>query len=361
MGYFRPMTHQNPVFAKKLIRWYLQNKRDLPWRKSKDPYLIWLSEIILQQTRVAQGMPYYNKFVESYPTVYHLANASEAQVLKSWQGLGYYTRARNLHHTAKKIASDYNGQFPETYAELIKLKGIGDYTASAIASFCFDKPEAVVDGNVYRVLSRIFGIGTPINTSAGQNEFKALAQRLIDMNQPGKFNQALMEFGSEQCTPRNPECASCIFKLDCVAYQHSKIEILPVKLKSKPVKKRYFNYFVVLLPENKTMLQQRKEKGIWKKLYEFPLVETKKKVALDELEQVEEFQEFATNWRPDSIVLYNDKPIVHKLSHQHIFTRFWIVESAKAQKNAIAIREIQHYAVPVLIENFVTQFFGNNQ
>lgn len=361
MGYFRPMTHQNPIFAKKLIRWYLQNKRDLPWRKSKDPYLIWLSEIILQQTRVAQGLPYYMKFIESYPTVHHLASATEAQVLKSWQGLGYYTRARNLHHTAKKIATDYNGQFPETYAELIKLKGIGDYTASAIASFCFDKVEAVVDGNVYRVLSRIFGMATPINTSAGHKEFKSLAQRLIDGEQPGIFNQALMEFGSQQCTPKNPDCASCIFKMDCVANENSLIDTLPVKLKSKPVKKRFFNYLVVLLPENKTIIQQRKEKGIWKKLYEFPLVETKRNVSLNQLKKIDEFQEFAKAWRPDSIILYNEKSVVHKLSHQHIYTRFWILETTISQNEAVSIPKMQHYAVPVLIENFMTQFFGNNQ
>lgn len=355
------MTHGNSLLSKKLIRWYLQNKRDLPWRRSKDPYLIWLSEIILQQTRVAQGLPYYLKFVAAYPTIHHLADASEAQVLKSWQGLGYYTRARNLHATAKKISKEHNGRFPETYTELVKLKGIGDYTASAIASFCFDKAEAVVDGNVYRVLSRIFGISTPINTAAGQREFKKLAQQLIDEDQPGTFNQALMEFGSEQCAPRNPDCDNCIFKIDCVAYQNSRVHELPVKLKSKPIRKRYFNYLVVLSPENKTLIQQRQEKGIWKKLYEFPLVETKRKVTLNRLEQAEKFQKLVDVWRPDSVILFNEKPIVHKLSHQHIDTRFWIVETSSSLKGAISINELKNYAVPVLIENFIKQFFENIQ
>ena len=206
-------------FSNTLIQWYLQNNRELPWRKTKNPYFIWLSEIMLQQTRVAQGMSYYLKFIEVFPTVFDLAKATESTVLKMWQGLGYYSRARNLHFTANQIASELNGEFPSTYKEIIKLKGIGDYTASAISSICFNKPTAVVDGNVYRVLSRYFGIQTPINSATGIKEFKALAQTLIDTEQPGTYNQAIMDFGALHCKPQNPLCESCVFNDGCIAFQ----------------------------------------------------------------------------------------------------------------------------------------------
>ena len=225
------------IFSKTLIRWYSKNKRILPWRETKNPYYIWLSEIILQQTQVKQGLPYYESFVTSYPTVFDLANAEESDVLKLWQGLGYYSRARNLHASAKHIAYDLNGVFPDTYKDLLKLRGVGDYTASAIASICFNEATAVVDGNVYRALSRYFGIDTPINSSKGQKEFKALAQELIDIKKPADFNQAIMEFGAIQCKPKNPECSACSFRNSCVAFGNNRVSDLPVKIKSAKAKK----------------------------------------------------------------------------------------------------------------------------
>ena len=222
-------------FSKNVINWYSDNKRDLPWRHTVNPYFIWLSEIILQQTQVKQGLPYYKSFVKTFPTVYDLAKSDEQTVLKLWQGLGYYSRARNLHFTAKYIVNELGGNFPNSYSEIIKLKGIGDYTASAIASIAFGETTAVVDGNVYRVLSRFFGIETPINSTKGIKEFKALATELIDKREPATFNQAIMEFGAQQCKPKKPYCIICPLQSGCVAFQTNKISELPVKLKKLKV------------------------------------------------------------------------------------------------------------------------------
>ncbi|MGY8943774.1 MAG: A/G-specific adenine glycosylase, partial [Flavobacteriales bacterium] len=259
-------------FSNTLIYWYLQNNRELPWRKSKNPYFIWLSEIMLQQTRVAQGLAYYLKFTTSFPTVFDLAKADESTVLKMWQGLGYYSRARNLHFSAKQISKELNGVFPSTYEEIIKLKGIGDYTASAISSICFNEPTAVVDGNVYRVLSRYFGINTPTNSTLGIKEFKTLAQTLIDTSQPGTYNQALMDFGALHCKPQNPLCETCPFSDSCVAFEKKLTKELPVKEKKIKVRKRYFNFLVIKTDAHKTILTERKGKGIWQGLYQFPLI-----------------------------------------------------------------------------------------
>ena len=348
-----------PYFSKKLIVWYLQNKRDLPWRNTNNPYHIWLSEIMLQQTRVLQGLPYYLKFIEAYPKVEDLASAPEDEVLKLWQGLGYYSRARNLHATAKRVANEMEGIFPNNYKDLLKLKGVGDYTASAIASISFNQPEAVVDGNVYRVLSRFFGISTPINSTAGQKEFKQLAQELIDKEQPGTFNQAIMEFGARYCVPQNPDCENCIFNDSCVAFQQKKVAQLPVKIKSKPVKQRFFNYLVILSENERTVLQQRNGKGIWHKLYEFPLIETSKEIEVSELQKLPQFQDFSDKINIRNISLYNEEAVVHKLSHQHLNTRFWIIETLDETESSVAISEIESYAVPVLIANFVSEFFEN--
>ncbi len=348
-----------PYFSKKLIVWYLQNKRDLPWRNTNNPYHIWLSEIMLQQTRVLQGLPYYLKFIEAYPKVEDLASAPEDEVLKLWQGLGYYSRARNLHATAKMVAKEMDGIFPNNYKDLLKLKGVGDYTASAIASISFNQPEAVVDGNVYRVLSRFFGISTPINSTAGQKEFKQLAQELIDKEQPGTFNQAIMEFGARYCVPQNPDCENCIFNDSCVAFQQKKVAQLPVKIKSKPVKQRFFNYLVILSENERTVLQQRNGKGIWHKLYEFPLIETSKEIEVSELQKLPQFQDFSEKINIRNISLYNQEAVVHKLSHQHLNTRFWIIETLDETESSVAISEIESYAVPVLIANFVSEFFEN--
>nr|WP_321539525.1 A/G-specific adenine glycosylase [Flavobacterium piscinae] len=221
------------TFSNRLIQWYLENKRDLPWRNTTNPYPIWLSEIILQQTRVAQGLPYYERFIETFPTVFDLANASEEQVLKLWQGLGYYSRGRNLHKTAQIIAFELNGTFPTTYTELLKLKGIGSYTAATIASFSQKEVVPVVDGNVFRILARYFDVETDISSATAKKEFTALANELIDSKQPDVFNQALMEFGALQCVPKNPNCSICVFKDSCAALQKKKVDLLPIKLKKR--------------------------------------------------------------------------------------------------------------------------------
>tara|TARA_B110000503_G_C7125690_1_gene404486 strand:- start:388 stop:1431 length:1044 start_codon:yes stop_codon:yes gene_type:complete len=341
-------------FSNTLIYWYLQNNRELPWRKTKNPYFIWLSEIMLQQTRVAQGMAYYLKFVENFPTVFDLAKADESTVLKMWQGLGYYSRARNLHHSVKQIANEFNGEFPSTYKEIIKLKGIGDYTASAIASICFNEPTAVVDGNVYRVLSRYFGIKTAINSSAGIKEFKALAQTLIDETQPGTHNQAIMDFGALHCKPQNPLCETCPFANSCVALEKKLTKELPVKEKKIKVRNRYFNFLVVKTDANKTILSERKGKGIWQGLYQFPLIESDANIDKNELISSEEFINLFPN--ETTISLFNKKEIVHKLSHQHLYTQFWIVETATSSEAKIKWNSIKKYPVPVLIANFLETF-----
>lgn len=346
------------IFSNKLISWYLQNKRDLPWRKTKNPYHVWLSEIMLQQTRVAQGMAYYIKFTETFPTIFDLANADETTILKLWQGLGYYSRARNLHTTAKYIAFELKGKFPSTYKEIVKLKGIGDYTASAIASICFEEPTAVVDGNVYRVLSRYFGIETPINSSAGNTEFKELAQTLIDTSKPGMYNQAIMDFGAIQCKPKNPICLFCPFSESCVALQKNKIEHLPVKEKKIKIKHRFFNYLVIKTDDNKTILQERKGKGIWQGLYEFPKIESTSNINKKELISSKEFVELFP--KQTTISLFNKEEIVHKLSHQHLHTQFWIVETKSHKLATISLKSVKKYPVPVLIANFLEKFIAKS-
>ena len=328
----------------------------MPWRNTTHPYHIWLSEIILQQTRVAQGLPYYIAFTEAFPTVQDLAQATEEEVLKLWQGLGYYSRGRNLHASAKMIVEEMDGVFPNTYEEIKKLKGVGDYTASAIASICFNEPTAVVDGNVYRVLSRVYGIDTPINSTAGVKEFKALAQELIDENRPADFNQAIMEFGAIQCKPQNPYCLHCIYNDSCVALQQNKVSVLPVKLKKTKVKHKYFHYLYIKDKQEQTIIKQRTGKGIWQGLYEFPVIE--ELAALQEGEE-DRFRESVKNHSflqglvINDIDRYNDTPIVHKLSHQHLHTTFWIVTVDEITDNATPINRITELPVPVLIGNFI--------
>lgn len=345
-------------FAKNLIDWYLDNKRDLPWRSTKDPYFIWLSEIILQQTRVAQGTPYYLAFTSAFGDVKSLADAPQAKVLKLWQGLGYYSRARNLHIAAKYVANELDGIFPATYKGLLELKGVGDYTASAVGSICFDLPNAVVDGNVYRVLSRIFGISTPINTTQGVKDFKALAQQLLDTSQPGTYNQALMEFGARFCVPQNPNCEQCIFQYKCDAYKNKQVANLPVKLKKLKIKKRYFNYIVLLSQEHQTILRQRTNKGIWQQLFEFPLVETQQVVDEFELREELQFNQISALYGIDTLTIYKEKAVIHKLSHQHLYTRFWIAQTKSKLPQGLPIDKIDTYAVPVLISNFISEFEG---
>ncbi len=343
------------VFSNILRPWYLQNKRDLPWRNTHEPYQIWLCEIMLQQTRIEQGLPYFYKFTKVYPTVFDLANASVEEVLKLWQGLGYYSRARNLHTTAKYVANELDGKFPDTYKGLLKLKGVGDYTASAIASICYDEPVAVVDGNVYRVLSRVFGIETPINSSAGIKEFKNLAQELLDPEDPATFNQAIMEFGALHCKPQNPACHICPFNDKCIALKEHKVKELPVKLKKTKIKKRYFNYLVFDLENEKTILEQRKGKGIWNGLYQFPLIESEKALSEEELLTSKAFRK-KLPVEDFSVELFNEDPIVHKLSHQHLYTRFWRINSEAGIETSIPLEKIREYPVPVLIDNFLNEY-----
>ncbi|RED50434.1 A/G-specific adenine glycosylase [Seonamhaeicola aphaedonensis] len=342
-------------FSKTLINWYSINKRSLPWRQTKEPYCIWLSEIILQQTQVKQGLPYYETFLRAFPTVFQLANANESKVLKLWQGLGYYSRARNLHATAMYIVNELNGEFPKTYKELIKLKGIGDYTASAIASICFNEPTAVVDGNVYRVLSRYFGIDTPINSTKGIKEFKSLAQELIDKKKPAEFNQAIMEFGAIQCRPQNPDCEICPLNISCLALKQKRISQLPVKIKAVKAKKKYFNFLVFISEDGKTILKQRKTRGIWQNLYQFPLIETKSEMDFDNFKNHIKNHKLLENVSFE-LSLYNEKSLVHKLSHQHLYTKFWIVHVKNLKTEGTAINTIKDYAVPILIGNFIESF-----
>ncbi|WP_179343266.1 A/G-specific adenine glycosylase [Winogradskyella ursingii] len=341
--------------TQELIIWYSNNKRELPWRNTMNPYYIYLSEIILQQTQVKQGLPYYNAFVKKFPTVFDLANATEHDVLKLWQGLGYYSRARNLHTTAKHVASDLNGVFPDNYKDLIKLKGVGDYTASAIASFAFNKVEAVVDGNVYRVLSRYFGIDTPINSSKGIKEFKHLASTLIDQSNPGEYNQAIMEFGAVQCTPKNPRCSVCPLNTGCMALQKKKVDVLPVKLKKTKVTTKYYNFLVCIDSQNRIMFEKRNKKGIWQNLYQFPLVESEKSLKSTEFHQLD-LNNTPLSGLEFDYSLYNEVDVLHKLSHRNLYTKFWIVETKHLPETAIPIDSLKNYPTPILISNFIDAF-----
>lgn len=345
------------IFSKQLIYWYLQNKRNLPWRSTLNPYAIWLSEIILQQTRVDQGMSYYLKFIKKFPTVFELAAASEEQVLKFWQGLGYYSRARNLHFSAKYIVNELNGEFPTTYNELLKLKGVGDYTASAIASICFNEPTAVVDGNVYRVLSRYFGLDTAINSSAGIKEFKQLAQQLIDEENPGTHNQAIMEFGALMCKPNNPDCTICPLNNSCYALSKSSVKDLPVKEKKAKIKTRHFNYIVIQSSDHKTKIVKR-ETGIWQNLYEFPLVETSNFIDEKQLIEHEIFKELFTNMET-TVELFDKEVLVHKLTHQHIYAKFWVVTTTSSANFELSWDAVKKYPVPTLIDNFLNRYKNN--
>lgn len=259
-------------FREKLLEWYATSHRPLPWKGEKSPYLIWLSEIILQQTRVEQGLPYFERFREAYPTVQHLADAPEDEVMKLWEGLGYYSRARNMHATAKHIAYERDGHFPDTHPEILELKGVGPYTAAAIASFAFDLPHAVVDGNVFRVLSRFFGITEPTDTTPGKKRIHELAAAALDETQPGRYNQAIMDFGATQCVPRSPNCAKCSLRMDCMAFQQNMVDKLPVKSKKLAKRERFFHY-LVLTHAGDTLLRKRTKKDIWQHLYEFPMIE----------------------------------------------------------------------------------------
>lgn len=350
-----PYFYDVHPIARKLINWYGINARELPWRETRDPFRIWLSEIILQQTRVEQGRPYYERFTESFPDIASLANCKEEKVLKLWQGLGYYSRARNLHKAAKLLLEKHGGAFPSDYESIRALPGVGDYTAAAIGSFAFDLSYPVVDGNVYRFLSRIFGITTPIDSTAGKKEFLSLARELIKGAPPHDFNQAIMEFGALACIPVNPDCDACPFKLECIARNRNQVALLPVKAKRQKVRNRHFNY-VVLRDGKSFFLKQRTGKDIWTNLWEFPLIESKKKLS------EEEMLKLTRDFFPLRAVVFHPGPSTakHLLSHQTLHACFF--EFTLRKKTAlpdgwkkVSARTLNKYPLPKLIERYLAE------
>jgi A/G-specific adenine glycosylase len=341
-------------FSEGLLSWYSHNKRDLPWRNTKDPYHIWLSEIILQQTQVNQGLRYYLRFTSRFRTVSELADANEDEVLKLWQGLGYYSRARNLLFTAKVIRTDYGGNFPRNYKEILALKGIGDYTAAAIASFAFNLPHAVVDGNVYRVLSRLFGIDLPIDSGEGKKRFQELASQLLNKKDPAAHNQAIMEFGSQYCRVSNPDCNNCVFSDKCAALASARVSLLPVKAKKISIRERHFNYLLLIDEKKKIILNRRSKSDIWKGLYEFPLIESSAALNKKELMLHEEMKQFC---EPEEAIQYVSEPYKHILSHQHLHARFYVIRTKKNLKGTASVISsvsgLDNFAFPRLIEKFL--------
>lgn len=339
-----------------LLKWYDLNKRDLPWRKSRDPYKIWLSEVILQQTRVSQGWDYYMRFVETFPTVKDLAEADEDKVLKLWQGLGYYSRARNLHYAAKEIQTKYNGVFPTEYKDVLSLKGIGDYTAAAITSIAYDLPHATVDGNVYRVLSRVFGVDTPIDSTLGKKIFAELAQELLDEKNPGIHNQAVMELGALQCVPVSPDCTICPLVDMCVAYAEQTVSKLPVKQGKVKTRKRYFNYLDIRLKES-LYLSKRGGGDIWEGLYELPLLEFDEPLELEQLVNSEEFARLFDGVEIKSIA-QRMKDVKHILSHQHLSANFYQIEidtelhQTNNRLRLVSLDNLHDYAVSRLVDRY---------
>ena len=346
------------VISQQLIRWYDENNRNLPWRETIDSYKIWISEVILQQTRVAQGLNYYLRFIERFPTVDALAEASEDDVLKAWQGLGYYTRARNLHKGAKMVVQLYDSKLPQTYEEILSIRGIGEYTAAAILSIAYNKVYAVVDGNVYRVLSRLFAIDSPIDSSVGKKQFSELAQDLIDSSNPGKYNQAIMEFGALHCTPSQPLCDSCPLEHLCMAKKLNMQTEFPVKSKKVKVRNRYFHYFQIEY-NGFTYLNKRVENDIWMNMYEFPLIETAEDASLSELMQIDSFK---TLFGGANITFHSGtKQFKHILTHQHIYANFYVAEVSKMNayldSNFLKIEkdDVSLYPISRLIHKYLEQ------
>lgn len=325
-------------FSTLIQGWYRLNKRDLPWRHSDSAYNVWISEIILQQTQVVQGLSYYLKFISNFPSVFDLANAEEDEVLKLWQGLGYYSRARNLHFAAKQVVNEFNGEFPVTYKDLMKLKGVGEYTASAVSSIISNLPHAVVDGNVFRVLSRCFLVDTAINSTKGKKEFTILANSLLDVNNAGDHNQAIMEIGALVCKPKNPQCEVCPINGKCLSYANNTMLEYPKKDKKIKVRNRYLNYMVTTDKKN-IVIKKRGPKDIWQGLFDFPLVETDKPA------------------KEMGDTIYLDKEIKHILSHQHIYASFWIKEVNKLKveepEQIIKIKDLEDFAMPQLLVKYL--------
>ena len=341
-------------FENQLVKWYKNNKRDLPWRKNNDPYSIWISEIILQQTRVVQGRKYYNEFLRKFPNIQILASSKESEVLNVWKGLGYYNRAINLHKSSKIIVSNLDGKFPNTYNEIIKLKGVGDYTASAISSICFNEFHPVVDGNVLRLLSRYYGLKTPIDSLKAQKKIKQIGKKLINKtNNPGDFNQSMMEFGALICTPF-PDCESCTFSTKCVAFNKNEVEIIPIKSKKKKSKERFFNYIIFVDNKNYTTVNKRLTKDIWYKLNEFPLIESKKEI--QDITELSKFKEFT---KLKSILInktkYKKEKIKHTLSHQILYITFHCFSISQDISQGVHLSKLNNYNFPVPITNFINK------
>ena len=334
------------TFSNKLINWYNHNKRDLPWRKTKDPYKIWVSEIILQQTRIEFGIKYYNKFLKRYPDVKKLANSKEIDLMKIWEGLGYYSRAINMLKTAKIVLNSFNGVFPLEYEQLIQLPGVGDYTASAISSICNDELQVVVDGNVLRFLSRMHKIDLPIESIKTKKYFKKLGFKLIQDVKPGDFNQALMDYGSTICKPKKFDCNSCLFSIDCKAYNSNSVENYPVKKKKIKLKDRFLNYVVVVTNDNKTQIKKRDSSGIWKNLYEFPLIETKIETSAKQISK-----ELDLNLKD----LLSVKKINHKLSHQLLHITFFVYKVDYKLDDLVDINTLASYPFPKPINKFISE------
>ncbi len=351
---------QHLFFSQKITAWYNSNKRDLPWRNINNPYFIWLSEVILQQTRVVQGMPYYFKFIENFPTVQDLAVADEKEVLRLWQGLGYYSRARNLHTTAKMVVENYAGEFPNTYQELLKLKGIGTYTAAAIASFAFGEKVAVLDGNVYRVLSRVFGESTDISNNEAKKVFTKIAETVLPDKDSDTHNQAIMEFGAMQCTPGMPNCMFCPLSMECVANATGRVGMLPVKSKKIKVRERFFNYFVIEQNRNFAM-HERTHKDVWSGMYDFYLKELSENTEL--LEDIIEGDDFMNELLKNSVIKRKSDTYLHVLTHQKIQTKFWHVEinpdfvvNLPADFDWYSINEVDDLPKSTLVNNYLTSF-----
>ena len=335
-----------------LLNWYFENARDLPWRKTKDPYKIWLSEVILQQTTVRQGLPYYNSFVHHFPTVQHLAEADQDTVLKLWQGLGYYSRARNLLAAAKHICEKHKGHFPENYEDIIKLPGVGPYTAAAVLSFAFNKEYVVVDGNVNRVASRLFGIIDDIRSKESQQSIKGFLNQMIKHTEPEVFNQAIMEFGALQCVPNKPDCQLCPFMNSCYAYKNKLVSTLPLKTKKPAKRLRYFNYLILLDSSQNTIIRKREKKDIWRGLFEFPLIETQ--------EIAESIKDLEISYDALPVSVSKSKTYKHILTHQKIIAQFFVLHTEKALEGLVEPGDIlvpysklQDYAVPRLIDLYL--------
>lgn len=345
LGRKMKVANDNFKISRLLQHWYSRHKRDLPWRETTDPYKIWISEIILQQTRVNQGLDYYLRFIARFPDAASLANAEENQVLKLWQGLGYYSRARNLHAAAKQITTQFGGKFPDHYSDIISLKGIGDYTAAAIASIAYKLPYAVVDGNVYRVLSRLFAIDTPINSSEGKKLFAETAQAILDPKHAALHNQAIMDLGAMVCTPRQPLCVECPVQSICMAYEKNEIVKYPVKTRKNSVKTRYFNYFHIVQGEN-TWIHKRTEKDIWKNLYEFPMLETENPMDFLQLQRTGKHHTFFS--KLENAFIEKQFKTKHILSHQIIDATFYqiIVPDTNSKINIPLIIKIKADQLP---------------